>query len=219
MIGIISFLLIWGPIVIPSVIFASAFYAYAKRDRDYAYLEKWCKKLFAAALVFRVIDAGLKTLGQYLTWSKDGLSEHLLHTPLSSKIPTIFNHIGIFTKNNLGYFLYYSFSRFWLNILIALVFAIIFYALLKGLKKYKDGFFEGGELELGLLCAFLAGWPNVVLFIPGTFVFIILLSIIHMAFLKKKYTTIGVPLLISAAACLLWGSKLIIVLHLSVLGT
>ena len=120
-------------------------------------------------------------------------------------------------SSKLGYFLFYSFGRFWLGLLISLLAAAAFYIFLRSLKKYQERFFEDGETELGFLAALIAGWPAFIVFLLLVFPGVVLVAIYRRLFTGEMYTTLGWPLVLAALASLLWGKSLIIALGLRVL--
>ncbi len=220
---IINFLigpfLTWLPIVAFFIIAILASVIYFLRN----YPEK-AKKitnykfLIIFTIVFKTLYALLYSFGYYYVWSGEAVSEVLLNSPLNSNVPP-----SIVTKlfptlfaSDLGYFFYYVYGRFFINLFLAVGIAYAFWAFLRFLKKYKDRFFEAGETELGLLCALIVGWPNFLVFIPIVFLSIIIVSILRGIFLKEAYTTMGWPFLLATFVCLIAGNWLIQILNLSV---
>ena len=155
------------------------------------------KSLVVVLVGFRLLYAAFLTVAQYYAWSQDTLSRLLLNSP--------------------RYFLFYAYGRFWLNALIAIGVALAFYLFLRFLKKYRERFFKEGETELGFLAALLVGWPNFVIFVTLVFVSVVLLAVFRRLVLRKMYTTLGWPFILAALLTLIWGSKLILILHLGVL--
>lgn len=175
---------------LPQVFFITVFLAAASRVISY-------KLLVISSVAFHLFYAAFLTLGQYYVWSQSEFTKLLLDSP--------------------GYFFFYSWGRFWINALLAIVLPFIFYLFLRLLKKYQERFFEQGETELGLLSALIVGWPNFVIFVPLVFVLVIIVSIFRRLFLKEFYTTLGIPFLIAALVLLLLGDVLITLFHLGVL--
>jgi hypothetical protein len=104
-----------------------------------------------------------------------------------------------------------------LNLFVSLGIAIIFYFFLRALQAHTPRFFEEGEIELGLLAAFLAGWPQFVIFLPLTFLLVLILSFLRTVFLKQLYTTLGALFLLSLLILLIFGEKLSQIFHLIIL--
>lgn len=183
---------LFGPFLtyLPLVFFAVVFLTAAFRLISY-------KSLVISSLAFHIFYAALLTAGQYYVWSQSEFTKLLLDSP--------------------GYFLFYSWGRFWINVLLTISAAFVFYLVLRLLKKYQERFFDEGETELGLLMALLVGWPNFAVFVPLVFVFVIPVSIFRRLFLKESYTNLAVPFFIAALVLLLWGDLLIKILNLDVL--
>jgi hypothetical protein len=95
--------------------------------------------------------------------------------------------------------------------------ALAFYLFLVFLKKYKERFFEEGEVELGFILALTVGWSNFIVFLPLVFLSVILVSIFRKIVFKETYTTLGAPLLLAALLVLLFGRYFIDILGLAAL--
>jgi hypothetical protein len=156
------------------------------------------KSLIVGSIVFRLFYAALLTVSQYYVWSQNKFTQLLL--------------------NERGYFLFYSYGRFWLNAFISIGAAFIFYIFLKSLQKHRERFFEAGGTELGFLSALIVGWPSFVIFLPLVFIFVILISISRRIFIKEIYTTLGWPFILATLAALIFGSKLLLFLGLKVIS-
>lgn len=204
---IIGPFIIWLPIVFLWSVFAVSFFLYAAQN----FLERK-KKMIPPIFskIFRLLPlilissyvfyASIKTFAQYYVWSHNSLSKLFLPP-----------------YQGLSYFLFYSFGRFWLNAILAVGAAFVFYLFLKTLSRYRQGLFKDGEKEIGLISALLSGWPGVIVFIPLVFIITAVLAIIRLTVFKLRTTTLGLPFLLSAAIILLWGSELVSSLNLSVL--
>jgi hypothetical protein len=110
-----------------------------------------------------------------------------------------------------------EFTRPWLTSGYFVTYALIFYFFLKAMERRASRFFELGEPELGLVTAFLAGWPHFIIFVPLTFFIVLILSIIRRIFLKEFYTTLGLPFLISLLIVIVFNSYLFKIFNLVVL--
>lgn len=220
---IINFLigpfLIWAPIVVfwLAIILASILYFLRNNNEAIRKLTNF-RFLIISLIVFKVLYAGLLSAGQYYIWAGDKALSVFVNSPLSENVPP-----SIVTKlfpalfsTDLGYFFYYVYGRFFINLLLAVGLAFAFWAFLRILKKHKERFFESGETELGLLCALIVGWPNFLVFIPVVFVSIVIVSIVRGILLKEAYTTMGMPFLLATLICLIAGDWFIEILNLSV---
>lgn len=211
----ITLIILFAPKIFWSFIFFLGVFRYFFRNHQLAERRFFkiitYKLLIYLAVGFRVGYAVFLTVVQYLVWLKQPLTKLLLNSPVdqSVPIPFLFRHSG--------YFAFYAFGRFWLNVLIAVGLAFAFYLFLKALKKRQERFFEEGEVELGFLVALIAGWPNFVIFLPLVFVSVVLTSIFRLIFFKEAYTTLGWPFILAIFLILVWGNKLITIFHLGVL--
>lgn len=157
-------------------------------------------QLIVILIVFHILYAAFLSAGQYYIWSGDEFSKLFLPPHQSIK-----------------YFLFYSWTHFWFNATLSFSVALLFYLFLKLLKKYKERFFEKGEIELGTLCILIAGWPNFAVFLPAVFVSVIFISIFNRAVYKEFYTTLGLPFLLATAVSLIFGGWLVDIIGWGVL--
>ena len=204
---IIGPFIIWLPKVFLGTAFVLLFFVYAaenflerKGKARPRFFNKIYRLLPIVLTFFYVFYASIETIAQYYVWSHDSFSKLFLPP-----------------YQDLSFFVFYSFGRFWLNAILAVGAAFVFYLFLKILSRHRDGLFKQGEKELGLIFALLAGWPGIVIFIPLVFVVTVALAVARFAVFKLRTTTLGLPFIISAAIILLWGSKLVSLLGLSVL--
>ncbi len=134
--------------------------------------------LFWLYLLGLVSQAIYRTIHQYQVWAGHDFTRLLLDQP--------------------GYFFRYAFGRFWLNLLVALLVALLFYLLILALSRYQTSWFAPSDANLALLTALIAGWPGFIIFLPLVATLVILFSLYRALFLKKFYTTLTWPLIISA---------------------
>ena len=210
--------------IVPRIFFLALFLIaairYAMRNREHqpaVFKVITYTRLILASIFFKLGFAGVLTTLQYVLWRGGGLGKIFLSEGLSSSLPIPLIHLfpWIF-KSSLGYFIFYSFQRFWLNVFLSLFAAWLFYRFLILLKRYKERFFEEGEVELGYLVALIVGWPFFILFVPLGFLFVVLISIFRLVFFKEAYTTLGWPFILGALTAFLFGSILVPLLRLSV---
>ena len=116
-----------------------------------------------------------------------------------------------------NFFFRYVWTHFLLNFILSVGAALAFYLFLKFLKKRNERFFEEGEMEIGLICALIAGWPNFVVFIPLVFILVALESVFRKIFFKESLTALGLSFFLAAMATFVWGDKIINILGLGVL--
>lgn len=220
---IINFLIgpfaVWIPYIAFWVALILAIIVYVLRNRpEIARKITTYKFLIIFVIAFKVLYACFLAVGQYYVWASNGATQAFLNSPLSESVPESFVtklFPGLF-QSNLGYFYFYAYGRFFLNVFLAVGIAFAFWAFLRTLKKYNERFFEEGETELGLLAALIVGWPNFLVFIPIVFVSIVVVSIVRGIFFKEAYTTMGAPFLLATFLCLVAGDWLITILNLGV---
>ena len=207
-------ILTWLPKVFFGVIFITTVFLYY-----FSALKE--KLLVIISIGFYVFYAAILTISQYYIWSQNKLTQVLLNLSVDFSAIPISGIFKFFCKfvdcQKHGYFLFYTYGRFWMNIFISIAVAFGFYLFLKFLKKYKERFFEEGEIELGFLAALISGWPNFVVFLPIVFVSVVLISIFRRIFWKEFYTTLGWPFILSTLLVLIFGNKLIDIFSLGVL--
>ncbi len=211
----------WLPVIFFGLLLLLGFSSYVARgSEETGSLRKNSKKMIWAAVAFYIIYPILLTMGQYYAWLMGGsFSKILLNSPLDEKvpIPQFIKELPLL-QSHLGYFVFYSFGRFWINSILAVGAAFLFYLFLKFLQKRKDRFFEEGELELGFLCALVVGWPKFVIFVPLIFLLVVVISLVRLFIWKERYTALGYPFIAAALASLIFGAGLVSLLNLSVLN-
>ncbi len=191
-----------GWLVVLTLVAGGFVYALRRRLKASGAVLWWLAGLLGVARIGQTI---YMTVAQYDAWlasplTKDlvvqPLSVHNAQTSLAAWIIKVF-HI------HAGYFVFYVYGRFWINALLGIGTAFIFLGVLAFLKKYRDRFFDDGELQLGLVAALAVGWPLIVGFVPLVFVGVVVVSFVRLIFFKEKYTTLGWPIFFAAALSLL----------------
>lgn len=199
-----------------------AFFAYATRNNErWAQFRRVCsfKRLALAAVIVRVAYAAVLTVLQYNVWASGGLGTLFLHESLNKSLPIpLIQKMQWLFNSQWGYFIFYTFERFWLNAILSIGVAWLFYRFLILLKRYEERFFEVGEVELGFFAALLAGWPAFVIFLPLVFVFVVVWGLVRITIFKESYTTLGWPFFAAILITLFFGRMLISLLGLSVLN-
>jgi len=127
----LGLLVIWLPRVYPWLIFLPTAFFYFKRLQLKNPKEQFLV-IFFVAVALRILRAVFETILQFLIWREDEFTRPWLTS---------------------GYFVTYSFGRFWFNLIVIFAIALIFYFFLKTMERYASRFFETGEPELGLLAA------------------------------------------------------------------
>lgn len=152
-----------------------------------------------SSIAVRLIYPLLLSVVQYYVFASDTFTKALLNNPLDGNVPLPFfmQPFSQFFKGHLGYFLYYSWGRFFLGAVLAIICASAFYFFLKLLEKYNPRFFKEGEVRVGFIVSLLVGWPWFVVLIPTVFITTIFISIVKRIFFKEAYTTLGMPILIA----------------------
>ena len=212
--------LTWLPEIIYGIflVLAIALYLKSKYYPEFKLLNLTWKKLIVGTVSFQFFYAGLITWAQYYIWSKNGFTNILLNSPVDKEaLGPILNFFFPLFDHRHGYFAFYVFGRFWLEVLIIWGLATLFYCLLRLSSRHRMEFFEPGEIELGLLVALIAGWPNFVIFIPLMLGLTLLFSMYRLLVLKQTATTLAWPLILAGALTLIFGGKLLILFNLTTL--
>ncbi len=198
----------WLPTVFFWVVFVLTAGAYLKRHS--VSLKSWVRRLIAVAVSYYLVYAALSTMAQYYAFKAGELTKKFLDMPLNQSLHgvTFWMKIPFIANSRLGYFVLYSWEHFWFPALLSILAGLVFWAVLKALGKYKERFFEDGEVELGALAALLVGWPNFIIFVPAVFLSIVIISVIRMAFFEESYTTLGIPLLLAVLLTYIFSSEL-----------
>ncbi len=121
------------------------------------------KKLFFIALGLNILYGIFLTWGQYYVWSMvSDVTRSLLMLPLPEQVPfsPVFEWTRPLFEGNHGYFMFYVFGRFWLNILVSLAVSAVLYFIFKFWKLYRGGFQEKGPLFI-LILMLISGFPGV----------------------------------------------------------
>lgn len=211
----------WLPRIFFGLLLLAAVFYYVERDHAplRGSLRINATRLFRSGLGFYALYPVILTIGQYYVWSSNAFSRLLLHAPLDGRVPIPeFLKDSALLQSRFGYFLFYSYGRFWINSILAIGVSLLFYLFLRLLRKRRGRFFEEGEPELGFVSSLIAGWPNFVLFVPFVFFFVVIVSLIRLVAFRARYTTLGYPFLAAALVAFLFGSTLISFFHLSVLS-
>ncbi|MEK7512681.1 MAG: hypothetical protein AAB601_00600 [Patescibacteria group bacterium] len=210
------------PTVFGWIVFAGALAWHFLRSRS-ALSERFgrylsVRNLIVAAIGFSVAYAAFMTVAQYVAWSGNAFSRVFLTLPLSPDLPIgAVERLPWLFSSSLGYFIFYSWGRFWLGMLLSVGAAWVWWRILRVLRWKNEWFFEEGEPELGFVVALIVGWPKFVLFVPLVFVAVVLVSAFRLIVFKKRYTTLGFPFLVAGLLTLAFGPSLLTTLGLMVL--
>ncbi|MDP3991815.1 MAG: hypothetical protein Q8P66_02895 [Candidatus Colwellbacteria bacterium] len=113
-------------------------------NRGRYFLERYSKLIFLAAVVIIFSLGSYYSLKQYTVWLGDPLTKLLLPP-----------------HQDIGYFAFYSLTRFFAPYLISLVFALLILWVAVAANKKSGGiFFEKGEPYLAATSLFLVGHPG-----------------------------------------------------------
>ena len=164
------------------------------------------KKISWAVVVFYVIFALFLTAVQYYLWFQDNLTKSFLETPAFISGQSASSGLGQWLfGGKLGYFLFYSWGRFWLGALLSLAAAFLWRLFLGVLKNHNERFFEEGDMEIGFLGALVCGWPNFLSFLVFTFILVVIFGFLRLILAGEKYTTLTWPFILSVLITLAGG--------------
>lgn len=174
---------------------------------------KW---LMLGAVVLHIFYAVFVTWGQYHVWATGSDFTRILLAsplPLEAPLPVFLEYARSYFAGPLGYFAYYAFGRFFLNLIVLFFITGIFYAILKfGNLRRKSFGSDGPELLCVLLL--IVGWPGIVVLIPLGFLIAIFFSIMALLFFKKKQVSLLPAFLIATPLVLIGGKMILEILHL-----
>ena len=157
-------------------------------------------RLAVFVVVFRFAFAAVKTGLQYWGWMQSEFTRFLLPP-----------------HQNISVLLHYAWTHFWLNAIMSIGCALLFFFVLKALAARNPRYFEEGEVELGALMALLAGWPQAVVFIPAVFFSVVIISIVRGFWMREAYTTLGLPFFIGYGTSFVLTMYIITLLDLTAL--
>jgi len=188
------------------LVFISGSLIYSKKERSVFY----CKILLSVAVLLRVFYATTLTVLQYIAWknSESLLIQSLVESPIDKSVKTeiISKYFyGIFEGRH-GYFIFYSFGRFWINFLLVICMALVFFLILYALRRYKSRFIEKQDICFGVLGVVIVGWPSVVLYVPSVFIMTLIISIGRRIFGRATVTSLKWPLIIAAVFIFFFGN-------------
>lgn len=187
----------WVPVAVFFAVAIAAYIAYHRPASEQIRLRRFMI-LAIATIVLRLTFASIKTGLQYYAWTLSDMSRYLLPPYQSIRV-----------------LLHYSWTHFWLNALISIGAALLFFIVLRALRSYNPRYFEPGEVELGFLMALIVGWPHFIVFVPVVFLLVIVISTIRGIFLHEPYTTLGLPFFLGYASAIGVTSYIIATLNLT----
>lgn len=165
------------------------------------YLQKisYAKLAFTAFSV-RILFALFISWGQYYVWSiASDVTKTLLRSPLDMSVPftSYLEWTRFLFRGHLGYFLYYAWGHFWLNIILLLLVSGAVYLLFSLWEKHRGGFGEQGPLLIFSLMMSI-GFPEVLVLVVLGFV-CALSGFIYMAMKRGSLSVQIEPFFIIAA--------------------
>jgi hypothetical protein len=168
---------------------------YELKEKKIVYL---LKKLIIWFIAFKTLYILFLTAGQFFIWKSDSFTSYFLKFGVPKIKGTALQYLPSFFEKELGYFLYYTFFRFWLEFIIALFLSYCFYLCLNFLMKYNERFLSKSDSMLGFLGGIVSGWPGFTVYF-FSFLLIFVFWGFYQRFLKKSaYASITLPLWISA---------------------
>lgn len=176
------------------------------------------KKLSLVVLGFLLVYPLALSLIQYRVWKGNEFTQILLTMPLSSEVelPVWLMPIQFVFDGKLGYFLFYSYGRFFVPSFISILAGFGLYWCLRLLRGFLRRGISNEELWLICFAALAVGWPRFIVFVPLLFVFLLL-----EAFANARKAESRIPMdrvvWLAAAATLLFGRDILLLLSFSVL--
>jgi hypothetical protein len=183
-------------------------------------LERWYARLAVAAAVFIVAYTVFLTLGQYHVWSNNAFTRILLTLPVDeTAVPqgAFFNKLADSIGQPIGYFLFYAYGRFWIELFITLGVSLGLHLILRALRRVRPLMFTHGDVWLITLGTLLSGWPKLLVFLIAFFLFSVFFVIIQQFIFKKQGTDSLVPTISALVLTLFFGNQFITLFGWSVL--
>ncbi len=161
---------------------------------------KWITRGIVFVITARIFYAVLMTFLQYRLWGQNEISQFLLppHQPLR-------------------YFLYYSWGRFWLNPVLSIASAGVFYGFLLVVKKYRQILFGARDARVALLATSALPWPGIVIFIPLAFCILAIMTFINSLRAPGSRTAFVPALIVAALIAFFFSGRIIEIFNLSAL--
>jgi len=182
----------WLPSFVYLVIWGFAAYWYFEKTEG----SKLSRLLWFTA-GFDLLYAAALTYGNYYLWQQSPFDRILLHQPLNSETP-LFGILKIFSfAQHLsgGYFIFYTFTRYWLPLVSLAVLGLAFFLLLSAVRKFRPEILDQNDLLLALIMSIIAGWPTFIIFLPLAFAIMLLYAIFNQLVLKRQRSDLGSALL------------------------
>lgn len=190
------------PKIFSYAIFALLFFLILKKEVIFFKI-KSVKRLIVLQLFFFAIYSFFLTYLQYFTWKNNEFSKLFL-PPYQS----------------ISYFIKYSFTHFWLGMILGIISAFLFYFILKISRKFSKKTHLETEFpseKTGLLCMLIVGWPNFIIFVIIVLISAVLFSIYRWVVYKKTDISLFLPFMVATVITLIFGNYLINFIHLAVL--
>lgn len=194
------------PKIFSYAIFVLLFFSLFKKEAIFVKIIS-IKRLIVLQLSFFTIYSFFLTYLQYFTWKNNEFSKTFLPP-----------------HQSIAYFIKYSFTHFWLGMLLGIVVAFLFYFILKTVGKY---FKESGNVtnpeaspsseKIGLLGALIVSWPDFIIFVVVALLSAVIFSVYRGVIYKKTDISLFWPFIFASAVTLIFGDYLIIFFRLAVL--
>lgn len=165
------------------------------------------RALVVGAVVLHVVYIMLLTWGQHAQWASNPFTQTFLSKPLDPTVPLPFllEWSRSFLEQPLGYFTFYVFGRFWLNVIILFGLTGFFVTLLLLRAYYRPFNFREGEIAAITLALLISGWPGVVVLLPLAFFFAVIFSIISLMLYRVSRIYLAPAFLVAAPIALVAG--------------
>ena len=144
-------------------------------NRGRYFLKRYSRLIFLAAIVIIFSLGSYYGFRQYTAWLSDPLGKFLLPP-----------------YQDIGYFAFYSLTRFFAPYLVSFVFALLILWVAVAFNKKSDGiFFEKEEPYLAAISLFLVGHPGWLIYLIAL---ILIYFILHTSYFILQRRTVRLPL-------------------------
>lgn len=197
---------VWAFYILDISVLLVAAYAY---KTNLAGTQKILSRLLWAVIGLKLAKPIFFTWSQWHVWR--ALRPEFLSLPLAADLKLLgwLKAFSFLKSTSGGYFIFYSFGRFWLAALLALATAAMWWALLKIIASRRPEAIYPGEASLAWVTGAIAGWPGIVLYVPLTLLLTLIGSAYHDFKKIDSRLPIGWPMIIASLIVLVAGSLLL----------
>lgn len=174
------------------------------------------KVFVVIAIILHLIIGIFATWLQYAVWGKSEITKGFLSSSLSPEVPfpSYLEFLRPLFDSIHGYFIFYSFQKFFLSTVALLIVTGLFCAFLVARARYRSFNFREGDIMLIVLAMLISGWPGVIVLLPIGLIFSILFSIVARVAYDIERIPLSPAFLFASPFALLFATPILSALHL-----